>query len=377
MSTGINIPKNLLPADGRFGAGPSKVRPEQIQAIVDASANLLGTSHRQAPVKNLVASVQDGLKEMFSAPEGYEVLLGVGGSTAFWDAAAFSLVRNKAQHLSFGEFGSKFAKATDKAPFLAASSIITAEPGSVPTPVAEADVDLYAWPQNETSTGAAAPILRVADANEDALVVIDATSAAGGLDVDLSQTDVYYFAPQKNFASDGGLWLAFFSPAAMARIEEIAATDRWIPDFLNLKTALDNSLKNQTYNTPSLTTLVTLDAQIKWINSNGGLKWAVKRTAESAGKIYAWAEASEFATPYVTNPEHRSNVISTIDFDDSIDATAISKVLRAHGVVDVEPYRKLGRNQLRIATFVAIDPSDVAALLQSIDYVVEQLYPRS
>ncbi|MGP4994365.1 phosphoserine transaminase [Glutamicibacter ardleyensis] len=373
MSTGINIPKNLLPADGRFGAGPSKVRPEQIQAIVGASANLLGTSHRQAPVKNLVASVQDGLKEMFSAPEGYEVLLGVGGSTAFWDAAAFSLVRNKAQHLSFGEFGSKFAKATDKAPFLAASSIITAEPGSVPTPVAEADVDLYAWPQNETSTGAAAPILRVPGANEDALVVIDATSAAGGLGVDLSQTDVYYFAPQKNFASDGGLWLAFFSPAAMARIEEIAATDRWIPDFLNLKTALDNSLKNQTYNTPSLTTLVTLDAQIKWINSNGGLKWAVKRTAESAGKIYAWAEASEFATPYVTNPEHRSNVISTIDFDDSIDATAISKVLRAHGVVDVEPYRKLGRNQLRIATFVAIDPSDVAALLQSIDYVVEQL----
>ncbi|WP_404289296.1 phosphoserine transaminase [Glutamicibacter arilaitensis] len=373
MSTGINIPKNLLPADGRFGAGPSKIRPEQIQAIVDAGTDLLGTSHRQAPVKNLVASVQDGLKKMFSAPEGYEVLLGVGGATAFWDAAAFSLVRNKAQHLSFGEFGSKFAKATDKAPFLAASSIITSEPGSVPSPVAEADVDLYAWPHNETSTGSAAPVKRVSGANEDSLMVIDATSAAGGLDVDLSQTDVYYFAPQKNFASDGGLWVAFASPAAIARIEEIAATDRWIPDFLNLKTALDNSLKNQTYNTPSLTTLVSLNEQIRWINSNGGLKWAAARTAESAGQIYAWAEASKVATAYVANPDHRSNVIATIDFDDSVDAAAISKALRANGVVDVEPYRKLGRNQLRIATFVAIDPKDVAALLTSIDYVIEQL----
>jgi len=373
MSTDIQIPQNLLPADGRFGAGPSKVRAEQVQAIADAGSKLLGTSHRQAPVKNLVASVQDGLKKMFNAPEGYEVLLGVGGSTAFWDAAAFSLVRSKAQHLSFGEFGSKFAKATDKAPFLEASSIIVGEPGTVPEPVAEADVDLYAWPHNETSTGAAAPIKRVAGANEDALVVIDATSAAGGLDVDLAQTDVYYFAPQKNFASDGGLWLAFVSPAAIARIEEIAATDRWIPDFLNLKTALDNSLKNQTYNTPSLTTLVGLDAQIKWINSNGGLKWAAARTAESAGLIQAWAEASSIASPYVANPAHRSNVISTVDFDDSVDASAIAKALRANGVVDVEPYRKLGRNQLRVATFVAIEPSDVAALLKCIDYVIEQL----
>ncbi|KWR74092.1 phosphoserine aminotransferase [Arthrobacter sp. W1] len=373
MSTDINIPENLLPADGRFGAGPSKVRAEQIQAIVDAGPELLGTSHRQAPVKNLVASVQDGLKEMFNAPEGYEVLLGVGGSTAFWDAAAFSLVRSKAQHLSFGEFGSKFAKATDKAPFLEPSSIIVGEPGTVPEPVVEADVDLYAWPHNETSTGAAAPIKRVPGANDDALVVIDATSAAGGLDVDLAETDVYYFAPQKNFASDGGLWLAFVSPAAIARIEEIAATDRWIPDFLNLATALDNSLKNQTYNTPSLTTLVGLDAQIKWINANGGLKWAAQRTAESAGKIRDWAEASDVASPYVANPAHRSNVISTIDFDDSVDASAIAKALRANGVVDVEPYRKLGRNQLRIATFVAIEPSDVEALLKCIDYVIEQL----
>ncbi|WP_313812045.1 phosphoserine transaminase [Glutamicibacter sp.] len=373
MSTDITIPLDLLPADGRFGAGPSKVRAEQVQAIADAGSKLLGTSHRQAPVKNLVASVQNGLKEMFNAPAGYEVLLGVGGSTAFWDAAAFGLVRNKAQHLSFGEFGSKFAKATDKAPFLNASSIIVGEPGTVPTPVAEADVDLYAWPHNETSTGAAAPIKRVAGANEDALVVIDATSAAGGLDVDLAETDVYYFAPQKNFASDGGLWLAFVSPAAIARIEEIAASDRWIPDFLNLKTALDNSLKNQTYNTPSLTTLVSLDNQIQWINANGGLKWAAERTAQSAGKIQAWAEASSVASCYVAKPEHRSNVISTVDFDDSVDAAAIAKVLRANGVVDVEPYRKLGRNQLRIATFVAIEPNDVQALLNCIDFVIEQI----
>lgn len=373
MSTGITIPQSLLPVDGRFGAGPSKVRPEQVQALLEAGPKLLGTSHRQAPVKNLVASVQEGLKTLFNAPEGYEVLLGVGGSTAFWDAAAFGLVRNKAQHLSFGEFSSKFAKATDNAPFLAASSIITAEPGSLPEPIAEADVDVYAWAQNETSTGVAAPVKRVAGANPDALVVIDATSAAGGLDVDLNEVDVYYFAPQKNFAADGGLWIAMVSPAAIARIEEIAASDRWIPDFLNLKTALDNSLKNQTYNTPALGTLVMFNEQIQWLNTNGGLTWAAARTAESAGKIYAWAEAKEITTPYVVNPEHRSNVIATIDFDEKIDAAAIAKTLRANGVVDVEPYRKLGRNQLRIATFVAIEPSDIQALLNCIDYVIEQL----
>ena len=373
MSTGITIPQSILPVDGRFGAGPSKVRPEQIQALVDAGPKLLGTSHRQAPVKNLVASVQNGLKDLFNAPDGYEVLLGVGGSTAFWDAAAFGLVRNKAQHLSFGEFSSKFAKATDKAPFLAPSSIISAEPGSLPQPVAETDVDVYAWAQNETSTGVAAPVKRVPGANDDALLVIDATSAAGGLDVDLNEVDVYYFAPQKNFAADGGLWIAMVSPAAIARIEEIAASDRWIPDFLNLKTALDNSLKNQTYNTPALSTLVLFDEQIKWLNANGGLNWAAERTAKSAGKVYSWAEGKDITTPYVVSPEHRSNVIATIDFAEQIDASAIAKALRANGVVDVEPYRKLGRNQLRIATFVAIDPEDVQALLNCIDYVIDQL----
>ncbi|MCO1339306.1 phosphoserine aminotransferase [Kocuria polaris] len=373
MSEQLTIPDNLLPADGRFGAGPSKVRRGQLDALLAAGTSVLGTSHRQAPVKNLVKSVQEGLLDLFKAPEGYEVVLGVGGSTAFWDIASFGLVENKAQHLSFGEFGSKFAKATDNAPFLASSSIITSAPGTRPNPVAEPGVDLYAWPQNETSTGVAAPVKRVAGADAGSLVVVDATSAAGGLDVDVSETDVYYFAPQKNFASDGGLWLALFSPAALERAERIAASDRWVPDFLDLKTAIDNSSKNQTYNTPSLSTLVTLDDQISWIRSNGGLDWATARTADSASRIYGWAEASAVATPYVVAAEDRSNVIATIDFDESVDAAAISKALRANGVVDTEPYRKLGRNQLRIATFVAIEPDDVTALTRCIDYVLENL----
>ena len=370
--TSITIPANLLPKDGRFGAGPSKVRPEQMEALA-ASAELLGTSHRQAPVKNLVGSVRSGLSDFFRAPEGYEVVLGVGGSTAFWDVASFGLVENKAQHLSFGEFGSKFASATNKAPFLAESSIIKAEPGTRPTARAEAGVDVYAWPQNETSTGVAAPVRRVAGADEGSLVLVDATSAAGGLDVDVAESDVYYFAPQKNFASDGGLWLGLFSPAAIERAARIKASNRWIPDFLDLQTAIDNSRLNQTYNTPALATLVTLDAQVQWLNANGGLDFASARTADSAGRIYRWAEASSYATPFVAKAEDRSNVIATIDFDESIDAAAIAKVLRSNGIVDTEPYRKLGRNQLRIATFVAIEPDDVSALLECIDFVVAEL----
>lgn len=371
--TDITIPQELLPGDGRFGAGPSKVRDEQIQAIVDAQRTIIGTSHRQAPVKNLVKNVQEGLKSFFNAPEGYEVILGVGGATAFWDAASFGLVRSKAQHLSFGEFGSKFASATYKAPFLEPSSIITSEAGTRPSAVAEEGVDVYAWAHNETSTGVFAPVQRVAGAAKDALMLIDATSAAGGLDVDIAETDVYYFAPQKNFASDGGLWVALFSPAALERVAEIKSTDRWIPDFLDLSTAVDNSLKNQTYNTPSLTTLITLNSQVEWLNSNGGLKWATQRTADSAGRVYSWAEAHAKATPFVVNADERSNVIATIDFDDTVDAAAVAKVLRANGVVDTEPYRKLGRNQLRIATFVAIEPDDVTQLTKCIDYVLENL----
>lgn len=371
--TSITIPADLLPQDGRFGAGPSKVRQEQIDALAAASKTILGTSHRQAPVKNLVGAVREGLSQFFRAPEGYEVVLGVGGSTAFWDIASFGLVEKKAQHLSFGEFGSKFAAATNKAPFLEASSIIKSEPGTRPAAKAEAGVDVYAWPQNETSTGVAAPVKRVAGADEGSLVLVDATSAAGGLDVDVAESDVYYFAPQKNFASDGGLWLGLFSPAAVERAARIKASGRWIPDFLDLQTAIDNSRLNQTYNTPSLSTLVTLNAQVQWLNSNGGLDFAAARTADSAGRIYSWAEASGFATPFVAKPEERSNVIATIDFDESIDAATVAKVLRANGIVDTEPYRKLGRNQLRIATFVAIEPSDVSALLASIDYVVGEL----
>jgi phosphoserine aminotransferase len=369
----ITIPADLLPRDGRFGAGPSKVRQEQIEALSAASKTILGTSHRQAPVKNLVGSVREGLSQFFRAPDGYEVVLGVGGSTAFWDIASFGLVDQKAQHLSFGEFGSKFAAATNKAPFLDASSIIKSEPGTRPAAQAEAGVDVYAWPQNETSTGVSAPVKRVAGADEGALVLVDATSAAGGLDVDVAESDVYYFAPQKNFASDGGLWLGLFSPAALERAARIKSTDRWIPDFLDLQTAIDNSRLNQTYNTPSLSTLVTLDAQVQWLNASGGLDFASARTADSAGRIYSWAESSEFATPFVTNPDERSNVIATIDFDESVDAAVVAKVLRANGIVDTEPYRKLGRNQLRVATFVAIEPSDVSALLASIDFVVGEL----
>ncbi|GAA3290868.1 phosphoserine transaminase [Arthrobacter citreus] len=367
----LKIPAELLPLDGRFGAGPSKVRPEQMEALALAGTNLLGTSHRQAPVRNLVGSIREGLSDLFKAPDGYEVVLGVGGSTAFWDVASFGLVENKAQHLSFGEFGSKFAAATNKAPFLAGSSIIKAEPGTRPEPVAEAGVDVYAWPQNETSTGVAAPVRRVEGADDGSLVLVDATSAAGGLHVNLAESDVYYFAPQKNFASDGGLWLGMFSPAALERAARINSSDRWIPDFLNLQTAIDNSKLNQTYNTPSLSTLVTLNAQVQWLNASGGLPFAAARTADSAGRIYSWAEASPVATPFVARPQDRSNVIATIDFDESIDAAALAKTLRANGVVDVEPYRKLGRNQLRIATFVAIDPEDVSALLRCIDFVIE------
>lgn len=369
----IEIPENLKPADGRFGAGPSKVSPRAADAVAAAGSSLLGTSHRQAPVRNLVKSVQEGVSKLFNAPEDYQVVLGVGGATAFWDTAAFGLVREKAQHLSFGEFGSKFAKVTNSAPFLDDSVILQADPGTRPVPRVESGVDVYAWPQNETSTGVAAPVHRVDGADDDALVLIDATSGAGGLPVDVRQSDVYYFSPQKNFASDGGLWLGLFSPAAIERAEEIAATDRWVPDFLNLKTAIDNSAKNQTYNTPALATLIMLNEQLTWMNTNGGLDFATGRTKDSSDRVYTWAEASSYATPFVTRPEDRSQVIVTIDFKDDVNAATVAAVLRANGIVDTEPYRKLGRNQLRIATFTAIDPEDVSALTACIDYIVDRL----
>ena len=332
----------------------------------------MGTSHRQAPVKNLVKRVQEGLMDLYHNPEGYEIVLGDGGSTAFWDAASFSLAEGKAQALVHGEFGSKFATAL-KAPWLTAPTVINGTPGSRLDLEAEAGVSLYAYAQNETSTGVVTPVKRVAGADEGALFLTDATSAAGGIDFDPTETDVYYFAPQKNFASDGGLWLALMSPAATERIERIAASDRYIPEFLSLKTAVDNSRLNQTLNTPAISTLFLLAEQIDWINGNGGLAWADARTKEASAFLYDWAEKSGFATPFVTNPEHRSQVVVTIDFNEGIDAAQIAEVLRANGVVDTEPYRKLGRNQLRIATFTAVDLDDVKQLTKCIDFVVDQL----
>ncbi|ERK72660.1 putative phosphoserine transaminase [Leifsonia aquatica ATCC 14665] len=367
----VTIPTDLLPADGRFGCGPSKVRPEQLAYLAGPGAALLGTSHRQAPVKNLVGSVRQGLSDLFRLPEGYEVVIGNGGSTAFWDAAAFSLIEKRSQNLVFGEFGGKFAKAA-AAPWLDAPHVIEAAAGSRSTAEVVEGVDVYAWPHNETSTGVMAPVTRV-NGDAGALTVIDATSAAGGVDIDASQADVYYFAPQKNFASDGGLWLALFSPAAIERVERIAASGRYIPEFLSIKNAIDNSRLNQTLNTPAVATLALLDNQIEWMNGNGGLAWADARTRESSDALYTWAAGVDYATPFVADPEHRSQVVVTIDFDDSIDAAAVAKTLRANGVVDTEPYRKLGRNQLRIATFTAIEPSDVRALIGCVEYVVERL----
>ncbi|MEU7044490.1 phosphoserine transaminase [Streptomyces varsoviensis] len=369
----IQIPADIKPADGRFGAGPSKVRTEALSALAATGTSLMGTSHRQAPVKNLVGKVRDGVRDLFSLPEGYEVVLGNGGSTAFWDIATHGLIENKSQHLTFGEFSSKFAKAAKLAPWLAEPTTIGSEPGSHPEPAAEAGVDVYALTHNETSTGVAAPIKRVAGADEGALVLVDATSGAGGLPVDIAETDVYYFAPQKSFAADGGLWLAVFSPAALERAARVHASGRHVPEFFSLPTAIDNSRKNQTYNTPALATLFLLADQLDWLNGQGGLDWAVKRTADSSSRLYGWAEKSGHASPFVTDPAQRSQVIGTIDFAESVDAAAVAKALRANGIVDTEPYRKLGRNQLRIAMFPAVDPADVEALTACVDYVIENL----
>lgn len=367
----IVIPKNLLPADGRFGCGPSKVRAEQVQALSHDQIALLGTSHRQAPIKDMVGRIRSGFSDLFSLPDGYEVVLGNGGSTAFWDAAAFSLIEQRSQNLVFGEFGGKFAQAA-AAPFLSAPEVIDAPAGSRSEVRVTEGIDVYAWPHNETSTGVMAPVTRV-HGDPGALTVIDATSAAGGVDIDASETDVYYFAPQKNFASDGGLWFALFSPSAVERVERIAASGRWIPEFLSLKNAVDNSRLNQTLNTPAIGTLILLENQIEWMNAQGGLAWADARTKESSDLLYNWAEGVEYATPFVSNPDHRSQVVVTIDFSDEIDATAITSTLRHNGVVDTEPYRKLGRNQIRIATFTAIEPDDIRQLIGCVEYVVERL----
>jgi phosphoserine aminotransferase len=371
--TEIEIPANMVPKDGRFGCGPSKIRPEQLRALAESGAQVLGTSHRQKPVKSLVGRVRAGVTQLFSLPSGYEVVLGNGGATAFWDIAAHGLIRTKSQHLSFGEFSSKFAKAAKGAPWLEDPTVISSEPGTHPEPQAESGVDVYALTHNETSTGVAAPIRRVPGEDSDALVLVDATSGAGGLRVQISETDVYYFAPQKCFASDGGLWVAVMSPRALARAAEIAESGRYVPEFFSLPTAIDNSRKDQTYNTPALGTLMLLAEQLDWLNEQGGLDWAVKRTAESADILYSWAENSDYATPFVSDPSQRSAVVGTIDFNEDVDAAAVAATLRANGIVDTEPYRKLGRNQLRIGMFPAIEPDDVRALTECVDYVVGEL----
>jgi len=368
----ITIPSELLPADGRFGCGPSKVRDEQLSFLASLQPGVIGTSHRQAPVKNLVGSVREGLAELFRAPDGYEILLANGGATTFWDSAVHSLIERRSQHLAFGEFGAKFAKAAQAAPFLEDPDVRSADPGSRSETAATEGVDVYAYPHNETSTGVMTEVRRVAG-DAGALTVVDATSGAGGIDFAASEADVYYFSPQKNFASDGGLWFALVSPAAIERIERVTASDRYIPETLNLAGAIDNSRKNQTLNTPSVATLGLMDEQIRWINARGGLAWAAARTAESSGVLYDWAERTAVATPFVADPAHRSQVVVTIDFDEAVDASAISKTLRANGIVDTEPYRKLGRNQLRVATFTAIEPDDVRKLTSAIDYVLERL----
>ncbi|QZY52945.1 phosphoserine transaminase [Leucobacter tenebrionis] len=368
----ITIPSEFLPADGRFGCGPSKVRDEQLAFLSTLQPGVLGTSHRQAPVKDLVGSVRAGLADLFRAPEGYEILLANGGATTFWDSAVHSLIERRSQHLAFGEFGAKFAKAAASAPFLDAPDVRNADAGSHSEAEAVEGVDVYAYPHNETSTGVMAPVRRVAG-DAGSLTVVDATSGAGGIDFDAREVDVYYFSPQKNFASDGGLWFALVSPAAVERIERVAASGRYIPETLNLAGAIENSRKNQTLNTPALATLGLMDEQVRWINGQGGLSWAAERTRESSQVLYDWAERTSVATPFVADPDHRSQVVVTIDFDDSVDASAISKALRASGIVDTEPYRKLGRNQLRIATFTAIEPDDVRKLTGAIDYVLERL----
>ncbi len=370
----ITLPTDLLPADGRFGCGPSKVRPEAVAALAEAAPTYLGTSHRQATVKDMVGRLRSGVTEMFSLPDGWEVVLGNGGTTVLWDALCFGLVDRHSQHLSFGEFSSKFAACAAAAPWLDDPEVIACDPGAHPSAVGRSGVDTYALTHNETSTGVAMPIARPADADDGALVAVDATSAAGGLRFNPNECDVYYFAPQKALASDGGLWLAACSPAALERIERIAASDRYIPASLNLATARDNSSKNQTYNTPALATIFLAAHQVEWINANGGLEWAASRCDESARTIYSWAESTPFSTPFVTDAAMRSSVVATIDLDDAVvDANVVAGVLRANGIVDTDSYRKLGRNQLRVALFPAIDPADVAALTRCIDQVVGEL----
>ncbi len=367
----LTIPTELLPSDGRFGCGPAKVRPEALAALAATGASLMGTSHRQPPVKRLVAEIAEGLRTLYALPDDYEIVLGNGGSTLFWDVATFCLIERQAACGVFGEFSSKFAAAVSRTPWLADAARTEVPPGGAVVPEAVADADVYAWAHNETSTGAVAPVQRIAGASELALTVVDATSAAGGIPADLTAADAYYFAPQKAFSSDGGLWLAILSPAAVARAERLAS-ERWVPDSLNLATALANSRADQTLNTPAVATLFLLREQLRWLLERGGMDFAASRTSASAATLYDWAEASPVASPFVADPAHRSPVVGTIDFADSVSAPDLCRTLRANGIVDVEPYRKLGRNQIRVGMFPSVEPADVEAFVACVDWVLER-----
>lgn len=380
MSTTVNIPAAIKPRDGRFGSGPSKIRPEQIAAIDAGATTLMGTSHRQTPIRQLVASIREGLNEFFHIPQGYEIALGNGGASAFWEMACASLISRRAAFGTYGSFSAKFASSAANAPFLEQPAIFEGQPGTYRIPEFTEGVDAYCWAHNETSTGVAAPVQRVpGSAESGALTLIDATSAAGALPVDIAQTDAYYFSPQKAFGSDGGLWVAVLSPAAIERAATVEATahlegaQRWVPPFLSLTQALSNSRKDQTLNTPAVATLIMMENQIRWLNDNGGLDWSSARCAESASILYSWAEHSDYAHPFVTDPAARSNAVVTIDLNDAVSASEVLSILRGNGIVDAAGYRKLGRNQLRVGVFPSVEPADVMALTQCVDYVVEHM----
>ena len=368
----ITIPAAMLPSDGRFGSGPSKFRPDAARALAERAVDYMGTSHRRTGVRRVVAELRAGIAELLGAPEGYEVVMGNGGATAFWDAASFGLIERRSHHLSLGEFSSKFVAVTESAPHLEEPSVRVGDFGACPPLEAVDGVDAYCYPHNETSTGVMLEVRRPRG-DDDALVLVDATSAAGGLRFDAAASDAYYFAPQKALSSDGGLWIALMSPTAVERIDRLSASGRWTPAFLDLKLAVDNSRKDQTYNTPALATILLTVEQVNWINGNGGLEWAAGRSDRSAEILYGWAEASGIAEPFVSDAAIRSRVVGTIDFDDRVDADTISAVLRSNGILDTEGYRKLGRNQLRIGMFPAVEPDDVEALTVCLDYVCEQL----
>ena len=364
------IPSARLPSGPRFGCGPSRIRREVVASLSEPGS-VMGTSPRQPPVRHVVAAIREELSTLYDLPAEYEVALGNGGATLFWDMATVSLVEKCAATGVYGEFTKKFSSVLQGAPFLADPAVFQAPPGELALPQALGEIDAYAWAHNETSTGVVAPIRRPDEIDENSLVLVDATSAVGGVAADVAQTDAYYFSPQKNLSSDGGLWLAILSPAAIERSERLTTSARWVPQMLDLSVAVKNSRADQTLNTPALATLVMLEAQCRWLLDKGGMTWAASRTASTSGILYRWAEDNPLTTPFVTDPALRSPVVVTIDIDKSVDATQLCARARENGILDIEPYRKLGRNQIRVATFSSIEPGDIEALTACLDWLLE------